>query len=77
MPILPIDDPGDARLADYRGVSDPELLRRRQRFVAEGRLVVRRLLTGGRLIAESVLLTTPALDNLADLLPHRYPGLPV
>jgi tRNA G18 (ribose-2'-O)-methylase SpoU len=77
MPIIPIDDPGDARLADYRGVSDPELLRRRQRFVAEGRLVVRRLLTGGRLIAESVLLTAPALDNLADLLPHRYPELPV
>ena len=77
MPILPIDDPADARLADYRGVSDPELLRRRQRFVAEGRLVVRRLLTGGRHIAESVLLTAPALDNLADLLPHRYPELPV
>jgi tRNA G18 (ribose-2'-O)-methylase SpoU len=77
MPIFPIDDPGDARLADYRGVSDPELLRRRQRFVAEGRLVVRRLLTGGRLIAESVLVTAPALDNLADLLPHRYPELPV
>ena len=77
MPVFPIDDSGDARLADYRGVSDPELLRRRQRFIAEGRLVVRRLLTGGRLIAESVLLTTPALDNLADLLPHRYPGLPV
>jgi tRNA G18 (ribose-2'-O)-methylase SpoU len=77
MPIFPIDDPGDARLADYRGVSDPELLRRRQRFVAEGRLVVRRLLTGGRLIAESVLVTAPALDNLADLLPHRFPELPV
>ena len=32
------------RLADYRGVPDPELARARGVFVAEGRLVVRRLL---------------------------------
>ena len=43
--FLLISDPTDPRLSDFRNVPDPELLQRRGIFVAEGRLVVRRLLT--------------------------------
>ena len=45
MPVIPIAQIEDARLDDYRNVSDAELLRRSNLFVAEGRLVVRRLLS--------------------------------
>jgi len=45
MPVIPIGQAEDPRLDDYRNVSDGELLRRSNLFVAEGRLVVRRLLS--------------------------------
>ena len=44
MPVIHLDSLDDPRLADYRAVRDPELVRARQLFVAEGRLVVERLL---------------------------------
>jgi tRNA G18 (ribose-2'-O)-methylase SpoU len=74
--LIRIDDTADPRLADYRGVSDPDLAVRGGLFVAEGRLVVRRLLAQSRLTARSVLVTEPALAALADVLDGR-PGLPV
>jgi tRNA G18 (ribose-2'-O)-methylase SpoU len=64
VPVLSIDDPGDPRLADYRGIPDPELARSRGVFVAEGRLVVGRLLTS-RFATRSVLVTPAALDAVA------------
>jgi tRNA G18 (ribose-2'-O)-methylase SpoU len=75
VPVLSIDDPEDARLADYRGIPDPELARTRGVFVAEGRLVVGRLLTS-RFAARSVMVTPAALDGLAADLESR-PCLPV
>jgi tRNA G18 (ribose-2'-O)-methylase SpoU len=63
-----ISDPSDPRLDDYRNVPDAELLARRGLFVAEGRLVVRRLLTASRFAARSVLVTPTALEAMTDLL---------
>lgn len=63
---------GDARLADYRNVRDPELLARSGLFMCEGRLGVRRLLAGARFRPRSVFVTRTALDALAD----AWPGLP-
>jgi tRNA G18 (ribose-2'-O)-methylase SpoU len=65
---LHIDDPQDRRLDDYRNLPDGEILRKRGIFIAEGRLVVRRLLTGSRFAARSVLVTPTALEALVDLL---------
>jgi tRNA G18 (ribose-2'-O)-methylase SpoU len=73
--VLPIDDPGDARLADYRGIPDPELARTRGVFIAEGRLVVGRLLAS-RFVTRSVLVTPAALDALRPDLEAR-PCVPV
>ena len=39
MFVVPIDDLNDPRIADFRNVPDPELLRRRGVFVPEGRPV--------------------------------------
>lgn len=68
MPVSSISDPSDPRLDDYCNVPDAELLRARGIFVAEGRLVVRRLLTASRFAARSVLVTDVAYRSLEDLL---------
>lgn len=71
-----ITDPDDARLADYRNIPDPALADREGLFVAEGRLVVERLLRHATLRARSVMVTATALEALApSLVPH--PALPV
>ena len=64
MPVLSVDDAGDPRLADYLGIPDPQLARARGVFVAEGRLVVRRLLAS-RFTTRSVMVTPAALDGVA------------
>ena len=60
--------PDDTRLDDYRNLPDAALLEERGIFIAEGRLVVRRLLASERFATRSVMLTEPALHSLADLL---------
>lgn len=71
MPFVPIDDPFDARLDEYRNVPDRELASRRGVFVAEGRLVVRRLLTESPLATRSVMVTEPTRAAMADLFAAR------
>lgn len=63
MEIVRIDRFDDPRLRDYRDVSDAELLRRRNLFVAEGRLVVGRLLAEGHRVV-SLLLNEAAVQAL-------------
>jgi tRNA G18 (ribose-2'-O)-methylase SpoU len=77
MPVLPLHDVDDERVALYRGVGDPELLRQGGRFVAEGRQVVRRLLRSPRFETESVLVTPAALEALSGDLEPRLADLPV
>ena len=55
-----IDSAADARLAPYRRVGDAGWLRDRGLFVAEGRLVVERLLAAARFSVESILVTPAA-----------------
>jgi tRNA G18 (ribose-2'-O)-methylase SpoU len=69
--IEPIEDPRDPRLDDYRNVPDAELIERRGICVAEGRLVVRRLLTSARMKTRSVMLTDTARVALQDVLDAR------
>ena len=73
MAVIRIDDPADARLEEYRNVPDPELIEKRGVFVAEGRLVVARLLLDGRFKARSVLVTDAARHAMSDVLDSR-PG---
>jgi tRNA G18 (ribose-2'-O)-methylase SpoU len=71
VPIVAVSSPDDARLIGYHGVSDPRLAERDGLFVAEGRLVVRRLLSSPALVTRSLLLTAPAHESLADVLDGR------
>jgi tRNA G18 (ribose-2'-O)-methylase SpoU len=75
VPVLSVDDPGDPRLADYGGIPEPELARTRGVFVAEGRLVVHRLL-GSRFTTRSVMVTPAVFETVKPDL-ERHPCLPV
>ena len=54
----------DPRVAAYRGLRDGDLLRSCGLFVAEGRLVVRRVLEDSRYRVQSVLVNDAALRDL-------------
>lgn len=75
--LIPVDDAADGRLADYRGVAEPARLRGKGLMVAEGREVVRILLTVPRFRVRSLLVNRAALDALGDLLAPRLPDLDV
>ena len=61
--IQPVASGADPRLADYARVADPTWLRDQGLFVAEGRLVVRRLLESRRFAVRSLLLTPAAVHD--------------
>ena len=70
---IEITDPADPRLADYVGLSDPEIRRRsadNQFFISEGVEVVRRLVVSNMRLRSIVLspnrvdIMTPALANV-------------
>jgi tRNA G18 (ribose-2'-O)-methylase SpoU len=72
--IRSVDDP---RLRDYRGLSDPELLRSRNLFMAEGRLVVERLLRDRRWTIRSILLNRAACRELEPALQEIEATIPI
>lgn len=76
MPVIQVDRFDDPRLAEYRNVSDGELLRRRNRFVAEGRLVVGRLLDSGQRV-DSLLVNEASFRALEALLSRVPEDVPV
>src|SRR5262245_44265168 len=66
-----VDNATDPRLASYRAVGNPAALERDGLFVAEGRLVVERLIEDGRFRVQSVLLTPTAAAALGSALGRR------
>jgi len=64
MAIERIESASDPRLIAYHGLRDPELLRARHLFAAEGRLVVRRVIEDSRYRVESILVNEAALNDL-------------
>ncbi len=75
LSIETIEHPEDPRLADYREIRDAERRRRDGTFIAEGREVVRRLLSARRYRARSALLTPPAMEALGE--PLAAAGVPI
>ena len=66
----------DARVREYRDIADPELVRSRGLFVAEGRLVVRRLIEERRYTLRSLLVSEAvhrSLDTRLTELAERVP----
>jgi tRNA G18 (ribose-2'-O)-methylase SpoU len=71
--IEPIERADDPRISAYAYVGDHAWLRERGFFVAEGRLVLRRLLRSGRFPVHSVLLTPGALESFGAALDTDAP----
>lgn len=72
--IRSLDDP---RVDAYRNLRDADVRGRHGAFIAEGRFVVRSLLTTSPLRARSVLVTPAAFEGLADVLDPPPAGTPV
>jgi tRNA G18 (ribose-2'-O)-methylase SpoU len=77
MPIERVATLDDVRLTDYRDVPDPERLRQGEVFVAEGRQVVRVLLTTSPYRTRSILVTDAGLSALSDAIQPRLDTLSV
>ncbi|MFL6060480.1 MAG: TrmH family RNA methyltransferase [Marmoricola sp.] len=71
MNLVPIEDPADPRLADYRDLRDVQLRQSYETdhglFLAEGEKVVRRAVTAGH-TPRSFLMAPRWLDALADVM---------
>ncbi|MFE1171769.1 TrmH family RNA methyltransferase [Streptomyces sp. NPDC058773] len=69
--IITVDDPDDPRLADYTGLTDVELRRRREPaeglFIAEGEKVIRRARHAGYAM-RSMLLSAKWVDVMRDVI---------
>jgi tRNA G18 (ribose-2'-O)-methylase SpoU len=76
MPLTSVR-PRDPRIAEYASLTDPELIRSRGLFVAEGRLVVTRVLRDPRYAVRSLLLSDAALRALGPCLDGLAPAVPV
>ena len=76
MSVITVDDADDERLADFKAVDDPDLARTRGLFIAEGRLVVKRLLADSPLKTRAVLVTPTACRAIEDALAAQ-PHVPV
>jgi tRNA G18 (ribose-2'-O)-methylase SpoU len=66
--LISISDPEDPRLADYRQVRERDLVGREGRFVAEGVVVLEKLIRGGRHRLASVLVAEKRVEALRPLL---------
>jgi len=75
-PIL-IEDPDDPRIADYRQVRERDLAGRGGGFIAEGVVVVEKLLAGGRHPIRSVLVAEKRVAGLAPRLAGLAAGVEV
>ncbi len=77
MRLERVTGPDDERVADYRAVADGDRLRTRGLFIAEGRLVVRRLIEDARWPVRSVLVSETARQGLDGVLDRLPPDTPV
>lgn len=77
MTVERIDCANDPRLATYRSLGDRELLVERGLFVAEGRLVVSRVIDNPRYRLQSLLVNDAALHDLAPSIERLDASVPV
>jgi tRNA G18 (ribose-2'-O)-methylase SpoU len=75
--LVAITDPNDPRIADYRDVRERDLVGRQGLFIAEGDVVVRRLVASARHETSSLLVAKKRAAGLADALMALPEGVPV
>jgi tRNA G18 (ribose-2'-O)-methylase SpoU len=75
--LIPIDDPDDPRIADYRQVRERDLVGRRGGFIVEGEVVLAAAVRSGRCALTSLLLEERRVRGLAPILDALPGGAPV
>ena len=75
--VIRIDDPADARLADYRLVRERDLVGRQGGFIAEGVVVLEKALRAGRHPLRSLLVAEKRVEALASLFAQLGSNVPV
>ncbi len=63
-----MDDPGDARIDAYRDIKERDLVGRAGLFIAEGKVVIEKLLGTRAYRPRSLLIAAHRIDRLTDLL---------
>lgn len=76
-PLIPVTDPDDPRLADYRQVRERDLVGRQGGFIAEGVVVLEKVIRAGRHPLRSVLVAEKRAETLAPLLVGLAADIPV
>lgn len=66
--IIPIDDPADSRIEAYRDIRERDLVGRAGLFVAEGRVVIEKLVASPAHRPLSLLIAAHRIDSVADIL---------
>jgi tRNA G18 (ribose-2'-O)-methylase SpoU len=74
--LTPVTAPDDARLEPYRDIRERDLVGRAGLFVAEGRVVLEKLIAAGRHPIRSVLVSEAKAPGLGDLLSALPPDVP-
>ena len=78
MPIFPVTDPADPRLAAFTSIREKDLTRGHGgRFIVEGKVTLETLLTRSRFAVESLFLAESRLEPLAGLLAHVPAEVPI
>ena len=75
--IIPVDDPADPRIEPYRDIRERDLVGRAGLFVAEGRVVIEKLVASAAHRADSLLIAAHRIDSLADVLGRLDRATPV
>lgn len=75
--ILPLDDPDDPRAAPYRHVRERDLVGRDGAFIAEGEVVLGRLIASPRHRPTSLLIAAKRVEGLAPILRDLPADVPV
>ena len=75
--IIPVDDPADARIEPYRDIRERDLVGRAGLFVAEGRVVIEKLVASSLHRADSLLVAAHRLPGIADILARLDDDMPV
>lgn len=74
---IQICDPDDGRIAAYRDIRERDLVGRRGRFVAEGKVVLRALLRSNRFQTESIFVLENRVESLDDVLGAKPSSVPL
>lgn len=77
MTTIRIDGTADPRIAAYHSLSDSELLRQCGQFVAEGRLILQRVVEDPRFSLRSVLMNEANYRALSETLSGVPPDVPL